>query len=169
MEGNKSTGQPGNDTSLLNMTSDIVSAYLANTHNNVRPDDVASLINTVHTALLTVSSGGGSGSREMQQSASPQRGEPPVSIKKSITADYLISLEDGKPYKSLKRHLSGRDLTPEQYRAKWGLPPNYPMVAPNYAKARSDLAKQMGLGQKRQGAAKKTAKKTTGRGRKKAD
>ena len=73
--------------------------------------------------------------------------EPPVSIKKSITPDFLISLEDGKRYKSLKRHLKGRGLTPEQYREKWGLPRDYPMVAPNYAKQRSELAKAIGLGQ----------------------
>ncbi|MDB5558985.1 MAG: transcriptional regulator, MucR family, partial [Enterovirga sp.] len=70
-------------------------------------------------------------------------------IKKSITPDYLISLEDGRQYKSLKRHLSGRGLTPEQYRTKWGLPADYPMVAPSYAKQRSELAKALGLGRPR--------------------
>jgi predicted transcriptional regulator len=74
---------------------------------------------------------------------------PPVPIKKSITPDHLVSLEDGQRYKSLKRHLAGKGLTPEQYRTKWGLPGDYPMVAPNYAKQRSDLAKSMGLGRKR--------------------
>ena len=75
---------------------------------------------------------------------------PAVSIRKSITPDHLISLEDGKPYKSLKRHLGGRGLTPEQYRTKWGLPSDYPMVAPSYAKQRSDLARALGLGRIRQ-------------------
>ncbi|HZA91960.1 MAG TPA: MucR family transcriptional regulator, partial [Gemmatimonadales bacterium] len=75
--------------------------------------------------------------------------QPPVPIKKSITPDFLISLEDGKRYKSLKRHLTGRGLTPEQYREKWGLPRDYPMVAPNYAKQRSELARASGLGQVR--------------------
>jgi predicted transcriptional regulator len=75
---------------------------------------------------------------------------PAVPVKKSITPDYLISLEDGRQYKSLKRHLTGRGLTPEEYRQKWSLPSDYPMVAPNYAKQRSELAKQMGLGQNRQ-------------------
>lgn len=79
----------------------------------------------------------------------PEALVPAVSIKKSITADYLISLEDGKRYKSLKRHLGGRGLTPAEYRAKWGLPSDYPMVAPTYAKQRSELAKSMGLGRQR--------------------
>ncbi len=77
---------------------------------------------------------------------------PPVPVKKSITPDYIVSLEDGRRYKSLKRHLAGRGLTPEQYRRKWGLAGDYPMVAPNYAKQRSDLAKAAGLGRKREGA-----------------
>ncbi len=75
--------------------------------------------------------------------------EPPVPIKKSVTTGYLISLEDGRQYKSLKRHLSGRGLTPDQYREKWGLPANYPMVAPEYAAKRSELARSLGLGRKR--------------------
>jgi predicted transcriptional regulator len=73
-----------------------------------------------------------------------------VPIKKSITPDYIVSLEDGRQYKSLKRHLAGRGLTPEQYRRKWGLAGDYPMVAPNYAKQRSELAKAAGLGRKRE-------------------
>ena len=77
--------------------------------------------------------------------------EPPVSVKKSITANHLISMEDGRPYKSLKRHLTARGLTPAQYREKWSLPFDYPMVAPNYSKARSEMAKAIGLGQSRKG------------------
>ena len=77
--------------------------------------------------------------------------EPPVSVKKSITANHLISMEDGRPYKSLKRHLTARGITPAQYREKWSLPFDYPMVAPNYSKARSELAKALGLGQKAKG------------------
>ena len=83
---------------------------------------------------------------------------PAVPIKKSITPDFLISLEDGKRYKSLKRHLTGRGLTPEQYREKWGLARDYPMVAPNYAAKRSELARSMGLGQQRKGKARMAAK-----------
>jgi predicted transcriptional regulator len=106
----------------------------------VRAADLSDLIASVHRALQGLSA---------PPQAEPEKREPPVSIKKSITPDHLISLEDGKRYKSLKRHLKGRGLTPEQYREKWGLPRDYPMVAPNYAKQRSDLAKALGLGQLR--------------------
>lgn len=171
MEGNKGVAQTGSDTGYIGLTSDIVSAYVSN--NQIQPGDVASLIGTVHNAIRSIAMGG---TAQPQTAAAPeqQRGDPPVSIKKSMTPDFLISLEDGKRYKSLKRHLSGHGLTPEQYRSKWGLPANYPMVAPNYALARSELAKKMGLGQKRSGAAasggkaRKAAKTGTGRGRKKA-
>ena len=120
----------------INLTTDVVAAYVAN--NSVAAADLAQLITSVHqtfSALL---------------SPPPPEAEKPiprVPIRKSITPDYLISLEDGKPYKSLKRHLTGRGLTPAEYRTKWGLPPDYPMVAPNYAKQRSELAKSLGLGQ----------------------
>ena len=109
-------------------------------HNSVRAADLPDLIASVHRALQGLSA---------PPQAEPEKREPPVSIKKSITPDFLISLEDGRRYKSLKRHLTGRGLTPEQYREKWGLPRDYPMVAPNYAKQRSELAKALGLGQLR--------------------
>ena len=117
------------------LTADVVSAYVS--HNSVRTADLPDLIASVHGALQ--------GLRAPQQ-AEPEKREPPVSIRKSITPDFLISLEDGRRYKSLKRHLKGRGLTPEQYREKWGLPRDYPMIAPNYAKQRSELAKSLGLG-----------------------
>ena len=120
------------------LTADVVSAYVA--HNAVRAADLPELILSVHGALQALNA---------PQPAQPEKREPPVSIKKSITPDFLISLEDGRRYKSLKRHLKGRGLTPEQYREKWGLPRDYPMVAPNYAKQRSELAKALGLGQLR--------------------
>ena len=119
-------------------TADVVSAYVS--HNSVRAADLSDLIASVHRALQGLSA---------PPQAEPEKREPPVSIKKSITPDHLISLEDGKRYKSLKRHLKGRGLTPEQYREKWGLSRDYPMVAPNYAKQRSELAKALGLGQLR--------------------
>jgi predicted transcriptional regulator len=126
--------------SFIELTADIVSAYVSN--NSVAAADIPGLINQVHGALLRVSSGQG------EMAAEPLK--PAVSVKKSITNDYLICLEDGKKFKSLKRHLRTQyNMTPEQYREKWGLPPDYPMVAPNYAAARSQLAKQMGLGQQR--------------------
>lgn len=124
------------------MAADIVSAYVS--ANTVAAQDLPALIRTVHAALREVA-----GSKPGHAESSP---EPAVSIKKSITPDYIICLEDGKKFKSLKRHLRTRyAMTPEQYRAKWGLPHDYPMVAPNYAKERSTLAKRMGLGQRTQG------------------
>ncbi|HRH20458.1 MAG TPA: MucR family transcriptional regulator [Brevundimonas sp.] len=123
---------------IIEMTTDIVSAYVGN--NAIAAADLPSLIQNVHRALAEVSSG------EVAASNEPQ--EPAVSVKKSITPDFLICLEDGRKFKSLKRHLRTKyDMSPDEYRAKWGLPRDYPMVAPNYAKARSELAKQMGLGQ----------------------
>lgn len=119
------------------MAADIVSAYV--TANSVAPQDLPALIRTVYSALREVSGG-------PQVVAEPSQ-EPAVSIKKSVTPDFIVCLEDGKKFKSLKRHLRTRyGMTPEEYRAKWGLAHDYPMVAPNYAKARSDLAKRMGLG-----------------------
>ena len=131
-----------NGSDYTTLSADIVSAYV--TKNSVQPSDLPDLIASVHSALQALNA---------PQQAAPEKREPPVSIKKSITPDYLISLEDGKRYKSLKRHLTGRGLTPEQYREKWGLPRDYPMVAPNYAKQRSELAKALGLGQMRRGQA----------------
>jgi predicted transcriptional regulator len=123
------------DTTL---TADVVAAYVS--HNSVRTADLPDLIASVHRAMQGLSA---------PPQAEPEKREPPVSIKKSLTPEFLISLEDGRRYKSLKRHLKGRGLTPEQYREKWGLPRDYPMVAPNYAKQRSELAKALGLGQLR--------------------
>jgi len=125
---------------LLRMTAEVVSAYVSN--NTVASADIPALISQVHTALQRVSNG------EAQASTEPLK--PAVPVKKSINPDFIICLEDGKKFKSLKRHLRTQyDVTPEQYREKWGLPADYPMVAPNYAAARSQLAKQMGLGQQR--------------------
>jgi predicted transcriptional regulator len=123
---------------IIEMTTDIVSAYVGN--NSVNAADLPALILSVHKALAQVTSG------EETVVQAPQ--EPAVSVRKSISPDYLICLEDGRKFKSLKRHLRTKyDMSPEEYRAKWNLPKDYPMVAPNYAKARSELAKQMGLGQ----------------------
>jgi predicted transcriptional regulator len=125
---------------FIELTASIVSAYVSN--NSVPSSDLPALIGQVHSALTRVSSGHGAPPSEPPK--------PAVSVKKSITPDYIVCLEDGKKFKSLKRHLRTQyNVTPEQYRDKWGLPPDYPMVAPNYAAARSNLAKQMGLGQQR--------------------
>ena len=123
---------------IIEMTADIVSAYVGN--NSVSAADLPSLIQSVHRALSGVN-----GAPEPVEVA-PK--EPAVPVRRSIQQDFLICLEDGRKFKSLKRHLRTKyNLSPEEYRAKWNLPKDYPMVAPNYAKARSDLAKQMGLGQ----------------------
>jgi len=125
---------------FIQLTAEIVSAYVSN--NSVPTGDLSGLINQVHSALTRVSSG--------QADLSSEPLKPAVSVKKSITADHIVCLEDGKKFKSLKRHLRTQyNMTPEQYREKWALPADYPMVAPNYAAARSQLAKQMGLGQQR--------------------
>jgi predicted transcriptional regulator len=111
----------------IEMTAEIVAAYVEN--NTISTTDLPALIQSVHRALNSISTGA-------------------VPVRRSITPDYLVCLEDGRKFKSLKRHLRTKyNLSPEDYRAKWGLPKDYPMVAPNYAKARSELAKQMGLGQ----------------------
>ena len=138
-----------NDTpangNFIELTAEIVSAYVSN--NTVPAADIPGLINQVHAALSRVSG------KPAEGSAEPLR--PAVSVKKSITPEYIVCLEDGKKFKSLKRHLRTQyNMTPEQYREKWGLNTDYPMVAPNYAAARSQLAKQMGLGQQRRRRAK---------------
>lgn len=128
------------DPNLLPLTAQIVAAYVS--RNEVPRSDVARLVADVHGALLAVGSG-------VAVSSSPDLKPQKSSIKKSVFPDYLICLEDGKRFKSLKRHLRVKySLTPEQYRAKWGLPADYPMVAPRYAETRSKLAKSMGLGRK---------------------
>ena len=128
------------NANFIGLTANIVSAYVSN--NTVAAADIPALINQVHAALLRVTSGQG------ETSGEPLK--PAVPVKKSITPDHIVCLEDGKKFKSLKRHLRTQySMTPEQYREKWSLPADYPMVAPNYAAARSQLAKQMGLGQQR--------------------
>ncbi len=123
---------------LITLTSDIVAAHLSN--NNVDVDAVPGLITNVYGAL----SGLGD-----ETPAEEERPEPAVSIRASIKPDYIVCLEDGKKLKMLKRYLrTNYDMTPEEYRARWGLPSDYPMVAPNYAEKRRDLAKKIGLGRK---------------------
>ena len=148
---------------VRNLTGEIVTSYLAN--NSVRSDDLPGLIQTVYDALTN-----------LDRSAAEPAAEPlvkPISVKKSIHNDYLISMEDGRQYQSLKKHLSKRGLTPADYRAKWDLPFNYPMTAPGYSERRSALAKSNGLGRRRSEAptvkeVEPEAEKPR-RGRKKAD
>jgi predicted transcriptional regulator len=137
------------NVNYIELAADIVSAYVAN--NSVRAGELPDLIGSVHLALLNV------GSPAPAQTA--ERPAPAMPVKKSVTPDAIYSLEDGKPYKSLKRHITKLGMTPQQYREKWGLPKDYPMVAAAYAAKRSELAKNMGLGQKRKGAAPKAGRK----------
>jgi len=132
----------GNALDLIDLTAEIVSSYVGN--NTVSTADLPNLISEVHSALhKTVTA---------SQEPEPEPLKPAVPVKKSVTPDFIICLEDGKKFKSLKRHIRTHyGLTPEEYREKWGLDADYPMVAPSYAEARSKLAKQMGLGQQRKG------------------
>jgi predicted transcriptional regulator len=127
---------------FIDLTAEIVSAYVGN--NSTPASELPALIGQIHAALVRVSEG--------QVPAAPAPAKPAVPVKKSLTAEYIVCLEDGKKFKSLKRHLRSKyNMTPEQYRDKWNLPADYPMVAPNYAVTRSALAKKMGLGQARNG------------------
>jgi predicted transcriptional regulator len=127
--------------SYIQLTANIVSAYVSN--NSVSSTEIPALISQIYSALMRVSNG-------VQVAVPAEPLKPAVPIKRSITPEYLVCLEDGKKFKSLKRHLRTQyDMTPDQYRTKWNLAADYPMVAPNYAAARSQLAKQMGLGQQR--------------------
>ena len=133
-------GDAVDNANYIGLTAEIVSAYASN--NTVVATDLPGVIQNVFDALRKASSPSGQAPREELK--------PAIPIKKSVTPEYIICLEDGKKFKSLKRHLRTHyDLSPEEYREKWGLPHDYPMVAPNYAAARSDLAKRMGLGQRR--------------------
>jgi predicted transcriptional regulator len=125
---------------FVELTAGIVSAYLSN--NPTPAAEIPNLISQVHAALQRVATG--------RPETPPEPVRPAVPVKKSVHPDYLICLEDGKRFKSLRRHLRTQySMTPEQYRDKWNLPADYPMVAPNYAVTRSQLAKKMGLGQQR--------------------
>ncbi|WP_342642903.1 MucR family transcriptional regulator [Rhodoligotrophos ferricapiens] len=134
------SSSPATDTGeLAELTAEIVAAYVAN--NAVPSESLPGLIKDVYRALT--------GTLEPEEKQAAEL-KPAVPLRRSVTPDYIVCLEDGKKFKSLKRHLRTQyNMTPEQYREKWGLPADYPMVAPNYAAARSDLAKKMGLGQKK--------------------
>ncbi len=132
-------GNEGAEDTLLTLTADIVAAHVSN--NSVAVNDLPNLIQNVHAALTGISSG---------SAAAEPKPEPKVSIRSSIKPDYIVCLEDGKKQKMLKRHLmTNHGMTPDEYRQKWGLAADYPMVAPNYAEQRRTLAKAIGLGTKR--------------------
>lgn len=130
---------PNDSLNLIELSTEIVCSYVS--HNDLKPADISSLITDVHTTLRNL--------REQEMGSVELDRKPAVSIKKSVAEDYIICLEDGKKFKSLKRHLRTHyNLSPEEYRQKWGLPSNYPMVAPNYSLVRSALARANGLGKK---------------------
>lgn len=137
---NDQSGVPlANDVDLIELSSEIVAAYVS--HNALSPADLPRIITDVHTTLKGLKSG---------ETNEPQEElKPAVPVRKSVTPDYIVCLEDGKKFKSLKRHLRTHyNLTPEEYREKWGLAADYPMVAPSYSATRSRLAKDNGLGRK---------------------
>ena len=141
----KSSSLEGLNTEILQATVDIMSAYVS--YNTIASDDIPALIKTVFATLSGIAN---------DAIEDDQENVPAVPVRKSIAPDYIICLEDGKKLKMLKRYLRSQyDMTPEDYRAKWRLPPDYPMVAPNYAAERSKLAKKIGLGRRR-GARKKS-------------
>jgi predicted transcriptional regulator len=146
------------DQNVVGLTADLVAAFVSN--NSISATDLPGLIASIHTAITALSA--------PAPEPEAEKPVPPVSIRKSVTPDYIISLEDGRQYKSLKRHLSGRGLTPAEYRTKWGLPHDYPMVAANYAALRSELAKSMGLGRKAAEARAEAAPQLKPRGRRQA-
>jgi predicted transcriptional regulator len=133
---------PSDSADPLDLTSDIVSAFVAN--NSLRSAELPALIQSVHAGLVKIISGAAA-----PTAPAPEAATPAVSVRKSVTPDYIICLDDGLKFKSLRRHLTALGMTPEQYRAKWKLPADYPMVAATYAAQRSEMAKKIGLGQSR--------------------
>ncbi|HWA29578.1 MAG TPA: MucR family transcriptional regulator [Rhizomicrobium sp.] len=132
------SGTSDSNDELLKLTSDIIAAYVGN--NSIQPSELPAVIKSVHATLGALNGTGGEAAPLLK---------PAVPVKKSVTDEYVICLEDGKKLKMLKRYLrSNYQMTPEEYRAKWGLPADYPMVAPNYAAQRSEFAKRIGLGKK---------------------
>jgi predicted transcriptional regulator len=135
---------------LVELTAEIVSAYVTN--NPVPVSDLPALIESVHRSISNLGSSANDVKAEADQ-------KPAVNPKRSVQNDYIVCLEDGQKFRSLKRHLSSKyGMTPEEYRLKWNLPADYPMVAPSYAKARSEMAKSMGLGRKAGGPVKRKSK-----------
>ncbi len=136
---NDTNSEKSSRDDLLRMAVDVIAAYVGK--NPVTASQLPDLINTVYGSLSCLEGG--------QPEAKSETPKPAVTVKKSVTPDYIVCLEDGKKLKMLKRHLrTTYNMTPDEYRAKWGLPPDYPMVAPSYAAQRSDFAKKIGLGRK---------------------
>ncbi len=163
---NEQTAQPAmsGNSNILDLTSNIVVAFVANAHIHVNKDDVSDLIKQTHATLVSLVDA------PKVEEAAPAKQEPAVSIRSSVKPEYLVCLEDGTKVKMLKRYLKTNfDLTPEQYRAKWGLPSDYPMVAPNYAEKRRQLAKKIGLGTRGRPARKSASESPASETRRKSD
>jgi len=143
------TSNSSGSVDAIELTAEIVSAFVG--HNSLPVAELPALINSVHSVVQRLSSGA-------SVTEEPKAPVPVVSVRKSITPDFLVCLDDGRQFKSLKRHLATLGMSPEQYRAKWGLSADYPMVAATYAAERSKLAKQFGLGQIHRQSSKSTAK-----------
>lgn len=154
---------PGEDNSLRNLVAEVAAAYFANSH--VAPAEIPAVIAQIAASLGSVGEVAGPAAPAVDAPAAAKATR--AQIRKSLSPDALISFEDGKPYKALRRHLATRGLTPAGYRAKWGLPDDYPMVAPSYSEQRSQLARSIGLGQRVQAARGRRGGKAAG-GRKKA-
>lgn len=128
-------------TDAVAMTVDIVASYVV--HNNLRADDMAAFIATVHAAIIALGDG------RKDDVAPAEQHKPAVTVRRSLSSrDHIVSMIDGKSYRSLKRHLTANGMTPQEYRQRYGLKPDYPMVAPGYSEARSEVAKKLGLGRK---------------------
>lgn len=151
------------ETHLRELVAEVAAAYFSNSH--VGASDIPGVIAQIASSLGAIGSVGAQTSAP-EAAAPSQARATPAQIRRSVTADALISFEDGKAYKTMKRHLSGRGLTPEQYREKWGLPHDYPMVAPSYSEARAAMARELGLGQRGAQARAAASKAKTTRGRK---
>lgn len=138
-----------NNLSPVELAAELTIAWLGNQNNRVQADDVPVFLRTMHETIIGLAGGNSPGAGSSQDSAAKQEFEPAVSVRRSLASkDHIISLIDGKPYKTLRRHLSTHGLTPDDYRGRYGLKPDYPMVAPSYSETRRAMAHKIGLGRK---------------------
>jgi predicted transcriptional regulator len=141
--------QPQQELNAVELATELTIAWLGNQNNRVQADEVPDFLKTMHATVTALAGGSSGDGATSSESDSAQQFTPAVSVRKSLASkDHIISMIDGKPYKALRRHLTRHGLTPEQYRERYNLKPDYPMVAPTYSEARRDMAKKIGLGQK---------------------
>lgn len=145
-------------SNAVELATELTIAWLGNQNNRVAADDVPAFLRTMHSTLTELESGKSANGSEATDGANDEQYEPAVTVRKSLASrDHIISMIDGKPYKTLRRHLSTNGLTPEEYRARYNLKADYPMVAPTYSETRRAMAKKIGLGRKRGSGRKKSA------------